>query len=46
VTGADYYIWLSNYARTVTGGPSSGDFNRDGTVTGSDYFIWLSNYGS
>jgi parallel beta-helix repeat protein len=45
VNGADYFIWLTYYGQTVTGGASRGDFTGDGFVSGADYFIWLQNYG-
>jgi hypothetical protein len=45
VNGADYFVWLQFYGRSVTGGQASGDFNGSGTVNGADYFVWLSNYG-
>lgn len=39
----DFAVLLSNFGKTVTGGPSQGDFNGDTKVDGLDYVIWLKN---
>lgn len=44
VDGLDYVIWLNNYNKATSNGPSDGDFNEDEKVDGLDYVIWLNNY--
>ncbi len=45
VDGLDYVVWITNYGKTTSQGPTSGDFNNSGVVDGLDYVVWLSNYG-
>lgn len=45
IDGIDYVIWLNNYNKNVSTGPTAGDFDRNGFVDGIDYVIWLNNYG-
>jgi parallel beta-helix repeat protein len=36
----DLQIWISNYARLLTSGSASADFNRDQKVNSFDFTIW------
>ncbi len=44
VDGLDYVIWVDNYGRSNSSGPSQGDFNADSRVDGLDYVIWIDHY--
>jgi len=44
VNGIDYTIWLKNNGKTLSGGPSVGDFDNNGRVDQNDRTILLNNF--